>query len=112
MYMNYMDYTDDACMNIFTNGQVARMRSLFDSETGIRREIMDMAELLTTLPTLSGPSTLCATGTYTLSAGSATAWSVAPASAFSVVSSSGTSAVVKTLFKNKFAFSKIISTFA
>jgi hypothetical protein len=45
--------------------------------------------------TLSGPSTLCTTGTYTLSAGSATSWSVAPSSAFTVVSSNGTSAVVK-----------------
>ncbi|MBL7871361.1 MAG: choice-of-anchor J domain-containing protein [Cyclobacteriaceae bacterium] len=25
MYMNYMDYTDDACMNIFSQGQNARM---------------------------------------------------------------------------------------
>lgn len=29
MYMNYMDYTDDACMNLFTNGQRRKMRSLF-----------------------------------------------------------------------------------
>ncbi len=29
MYMNYMDFTSDACMNLFTNGQKARMRSLF-----------------------------------------------------------------------------------
>jgi hypothetical protein len=30
MYMNYMDFTDDACMNLFTNGQKIRMRSLFN----------------------------------------------------------------------------------
>jgi hypothetical protein len=30
MYMNYMDLTNDACMNLFTQGQKARMRTLFD----------------------------------------------------------------------------------
>ncbi len=29
MYMNYMDFTNDACINMFTQGQKARMRALF-----------------------------------------------------------------------------------
>lgn len=33
MYMNYMDYTDDACTNLFTNGQKTRKNSTF---SGVR----------------------------------------------------------------------------
>ncbi len=31
MYMNYMDFSDDACMYMFTNGQRSRMRALFET---------------------------------------------------------------------------------
>ncbi len=30
MFMNYMDYSDDACMNMFTEGQKLRARALFE----------------------------------------------------------------------------------
>ena len=38
MYMNYMDFTDDVCMNMFTNGQRHRARILF--EPGGARHLM------------------------------------------------------------------------
>jgi hypothetical protein len=37
MHMNYMDYTNDACMNIFTEGQKTRMRSTLQ---GFRSSIL------------------------------------------------------------------------
>lgn len=39
MYMNFMDFTNDACLNLFTGGQRDRMRSLFNAD-GFRNALL------------------------------------------------------------------------
>lgn len=48
MYMNYMEFTDDACMNLFTEGQKDRMRALF-ATGGIRNAMLRSPGLRTPL---------------------------------------------------------------
>jgi hypothetical protein len=63
MFMNYMDYTDDACMNLFTQAQKTRMRAVL-APNGFR------AGLLNSLG-CSPPGGGCS-GTQTLTAASGT----------------------------------------
>jgi hypothetical protein len=44
MYMNYMDFTSDACINMFTRGQKNRMRALFNPG-GIRSSLLSSRAL-------------------------------------------------------------------
>ena len=39
MFMNFMDFSDDACMNLFTKGQTKRMRALF-AQNGVRNSFL------------------------------------------------------------------------
>jgi Pregnancy-associated plasma protein-A/Secretion system C-terminal sorting domain len=52
MFMNYMDYTDDGCMNVFTNGQKLRGRAVF-AVGGPRASFIDNYFKITTT-TVSG----------------------------------------------------------
>jgi hypothetical protein len=48
MFMNYLDYTDDACMNMFTNDQAAKMRYVLDNiRTTIRDNVSSCSGAIT-----------------------------------------------------------------
>jgi hypothetical protein len=51
MYMDYMDFTNDNCLLMFTKGQMQRMRALFDAG-GARNSILSSKALGT--PTVDG----------------------------------------------------------
>ncbi|WP_143959647.1 M43 family zinc metalloprotease [Litoribacter populi] len=101
MFMNYMDYTDDGCMNIFTQGQRNRMRALF-SGGGVRSSFVDSPYGFT----ISGPpDPVCPTSLYSipnLPAGTTVAWSASPAGMVSLSPSGNTVTVTRLSGQNGF----------
>ena len=91
MVQNYMDYSDDACMNLFTAGQKTRMRALFASG-GFRASLLSSGGLGGGTP--PPPPTTCSNNTVKVNIttdqyGSETSWTLKNSSGSTVASGSG-----------------------
>ncbi|HLU93626.1 MAG TPA: M43 family zinc metalloprotease [Membranihabitans sp.] len=97
MFMNYMDFTDDDCMNIFTEGQADRMLALFEPN-GIRESFNDctlMVDVCENPPNITGSDIICQGSGYNLTlnevpTGNTVEWETIPAGLFSTSSGTGT----------------------
>ena len=66
MFMNFMDYSDDDCMNMFTSGQKSRIQALF-SAGGVRASFLNSDALVAPYENCPTPSKLAVSGVSTKS---------------------------------------------
>lgn len=88
MFMNYMDYTDDACMNLFTVGQKNRMRAVL-SQNGYRRGLLSSPGCLSPgscagMVTLTAPSGSFSDGSGNYPHNADCRWLIQPPNASSI----------------------------
>lgn len=110
MFMNYMDYTDDACMFMFSNGQITRMQALFASG-GFRAPLLNSNGCGPAGSVCATPSGLTS-GSLTASSASATWTAVSGAQSYNLrwrATSTATWNNVTGLTATSFAFSGLTS---
>jgi hypothetical protein len=85
MVMNFMDYTDDACMNMFTNDQRDRMRANI-STGGSRASLISLASI-------TGSSIFCSNTSFSVPSNSGTTFTWDVTGSATLVSGQGTNSI-------------------
>ena len=92
MFMDFMDYSDDAAMWMFTNDQVLRFQTALTNSpwrSGLTSSAANLCNITVTAPTASftPPASICATQNCVFTDNSSGNWSVTPTTGVTITSS-------------------------